>query len=55
MSQVCQYEQDEDQQHDEIAMRGIGQSHDAEHQGLAHCEKRIKGAEQHALQEDIDE
>ncbi|MNT14355.1 hypothetical protein D3C72_1493570 [compost metagenome] len=38
-------------QDDEVALRRVGQPHDAEHQRLAEREQRVEAAEQHALEQ----
>ncbi len=55
MRVVRQGEQHEHQQHDEVAVRGVGEPHHAEHERLPHREEPIQRAEQHALHDDIDE
>ena len=41
-------------EHDEVALRGVGEPHHAEHQRLAEREQRVQAAEQQALDEDVD-
>ena len=41
-------------EHDEVALRDVGQPHHAEHQRQAEREQRVQAAEQHALDQGVD-